>query len=142
EHPFRVLPGEEVHELVGADQEQRLAPVARPEHVHRALVRIGFDFVVGEAGLRKLQPRPGVELYLLVAGPFGNEHDQVVEAEMLLSCTRQREVTVVRRVERTAEQARHWTSRISPSTSTSSPLRAPAASSAAASSSWSEGTSP
>jgi GTP-binding protein len=41
-----------------------------------------------------------------------------------------------------AEQACHWTSRISPSTSTSSPLRAPAASSAAASSSWSAGTSP
>ena len=105
-------------------------------------MRIEHDLVVGKRGLRELQPRVGVELDLLVAGPHGDEHHEPIEPEVLAGRADEGDVSVVRRVERAAEEAGHWTSRISPATSTSSPLRAPAALSAAASSSSSTGTSP
>src|SRR5712691_9069952 len=38
EHALRILPREEVAELVGADQEQRIAPSPGAQHVHRARV--------------------------------------------------------------------------------------------------------
>src|SRR5713101_7539958 len=142
EHALGILPREEVRELIGPDEKQRFEPPPRAEHVHRALVRIRLDAVVGKGSSRKLQPRLGVEPDLLVSGTLGHEHREVVEIEVLPGRTRERQVSVVRRIERAAEQACHWTSRNSPPTSTSSPLRAPAASSAAASSSSSAGTSP
>ena len=48
-----------------------------------------------------------------------------IEIEVAHGCLGECDVTVVRRVERAAEEAGHWTSRTSPPTSTSSPLRAP-----------------
>src|SRR6266508_4053764 len=140
---LRILPREEVAELVRADQEQRIAPAPGLEHVDRALVWIELDFTVREGGLREPQACVAVELDLLVSRTDGDEDDDFLEVEPLFGGLRQGEVSVVRRVERAAEEACHWTSSMSPpSTSTSSPVRAPAAFSAAASSSSSVGTSP
>src|SRR6266516_3469203 len=138
---IRVLPRQEVPELVGTDEEDRVAPAAGLQHVYGALVRIELHLVAGKRGACELEPGVGVELYVFVPRPRGDQHDDLV-AELLIRGVRQRHVPVVRRIEGAAEQGRHWNSSTSPSSSTSSPLRAPAAWSAAASSSSSFGTAP
>src|SRR3954471_18182521 len=142
DHPFRILPGEEICELVCADEEERIVPASFLQQVDGALVGIELDLVVGECGLREFQTRLGAELDFLVPWTHGDEDRELVEIEVPPGCFGECDVSVVRRVEGAAEQSRHWTSRTSPSTSTSSPFRAPAAFSAAASSSSSSGTSP
>src|SRR5262249_61385507 len=106
------------------------------------LVLIELALVGGKRGPRQPQSCRGLELNVLVPGPFGDEDDEAAEVELALGRTRKSDVAVVRRIERPAEQTRHWTSMTSPATSTSSPLRAPAAFSAASSSASSSGTSP
>src|SRR5437879_188746 len=84
--------------------------------------------LLGHRGARKSEPRPGVELHPLVAGLRGDEHDELLQPKVAYGGVREREVPVVRRVERTAEQARgHANSTISSPRSTSSPALAPAA---------------
>ena len=142
DHPFRILPREELCELVCADEEERIVPASFHQQVDGALVGIELDLVIGERGPRELQARLGAELDLLVPRIHRDQNRELVEIEVPPGCVGERDVPVVRRVEGAAEQSGHWTSRTSPSTSTSSPLRAPAAFSAAASSSSSSGTSP
>src|SRR5437588_246635 len=141
EDAVRVLPVEEVAELVGADQEHGVAEAAVAEHVDGALVLVELDATVREGGAREAKPVRGVELDPLVARALGDEDDEVVEGELLLGGARQRDVAVVRRVERPAEETDHAYSTISSPRSISSPRFAPAALSAASSSS-SPGSSP
>src|SRR5205814_9112050 len=98
--------------------------------------------VVRKGGTRKLQPRLRIEHDVFVAGTRGDEYDELVEPELFLRRASECDVTVMRRIESAAEQARHWSSSSSSATSTSSPLRAPAALSAASSSSSSVGAWP
>src|SRR6266540_1109988 len=141
DNALRILPGQEVAELVGADQEERIAPAPRLEHVYGPLVGIELDLVVRERGPDEAEAGIGIELHLLVSRPHRHEDDELLP-EALLRGPRQRKVAVVRWIERPAQKSGHSTSSTSPSTSTSSPLRAPAALSAAVSSSSSEGRSP
>src|ERR671937_889838 len=53
EHAVRVLPVEEVAELVGADQEHRVVEPAVAEHVDGSLVRVELHATVGEGGARE-----------------------------------------------------------------------------------------
>ena len=64
-----------------------------------------------------------------------DDHHDPLEAELPLGGVRERDVAVVRRVERAAEQADHSHTSVSSPISTSVPVRAPAALSAASSSS-------
>src|SRR5919109_408086 len=122
EHPVWILPLQEPAELVGAEQEERVVPAALAQHVDGALVP--------------------VELDALVPRSLGDEHDEVVETELLLRCPSKRDVAVVRRVEGPAQQARgHASSTTSSPRSISSPGFAPACLSASSSSS-SPGSSP
>ncbi len=79
------------------------------------------------------------QLDLLVRRVAADEHLEAVELELLDPAARELEVPVVRRVERAAEEADHSNTRVSSPTSTSTPLRAPAARSACSSSSGAGG---
>src|SRR5437588_5576962 len=137
-----ILPLEEVAELVGSDQESGVLPLAFAKRVDGSLVLVELDAEFRERGARKSEPRPGVELDALVAGLRGDEHDELLQPEVAHGGEREREVPVVRRVERPPEQARgHANSTISSPRSTSSPALAPAAFNASPSSS-SSGSSP
>src|SRR5438105_2232534 len=136
EDALRILPVEEVAELVGSDQEDGIVEAALPEHVDGALVFVELDTAIRKGGAGEPEPGVGLELHLLVARPSGDEDHEVLQAELLLRGVGEREVAVVRRVEGPAEQtSRHASSTTSSPRSTSSPGRAPAAFSAAASSS-------
>src|SRR5438128_6787479 len=142
EDAVRVLPVEEVAELVGADQEHRVVEAAVSQHVDGALVLVELNSKARKGSACEPKPRRRVELDLLVARSRRDEDDEVVEAEPLLRGARQRDVAVVRRVERPAQQADcHASSTVLSPRSTSSPVLAPAALSAASSSS-SSGSSP
>src|SRR5205807_1993713 len=131
-----ILPLEEVAELVGSDQESGVLPLAFAKRVDGSLVLVELDAEFWERGARKSEPRPGVELDALVAGLRGDEHDELLQPEVAHGGVREREVPVVRRVERPPEQARgHANSTISSPRSTSSPALAPAAFNASPSSS-------
>ena len=142
DHALGVLPAQKVAELVGADQEQGIVPVARAQGVDGPLVLVDLDLIVGECGSRQASAGLGVELDVLVTRFRSDEDRERVERESLLRSLCERNVSVVRRVERAAEQADHSTTSSSPPTSTVSPLRAPAAFNAASSSASSAGASP
>ena len=136
EHRLRLLPAREVEELVGADEEHRVAPRALTEHVDRTRVVVEHDLVRREGEPRELEPRLGRGVDVLVARVGDDDDHDPLEAELPLRRVRQRDVAVVRRVERAAEEADHSLSTsVSSPTSTSVPFRAPAARSAASSSS-------
>src|SRR5438128_915948 len=142
EDAVRVLPVEEVAELVGADQEHRVVEAAVAQHVDGALVLVELDPAVGEGGAREAKPVRSVELDPLVARALRDKDEELAQAEVLLRGPRQLDVAVVRRVERPAEEAdAHAYSTISSPRSISSPRLAPAALSAAPNSS-SSGSSP
>src|ERR671922_826964 len=143
EHAVRVLPVEEVAELVGAEQEERVVPATLAEHVDGALVLVELDPMLREGGPRKAEPRFRVEVDPLVPRPRRDQHDELVEAELLLRGPRKCDVAVVRRVEGPAEEpGGHASSTTSSSPrSISSPRFAPACFSASSSSS-SSGSSP
>ena len=126
EHRLRLLPREEVDELVGTDEEQRIVEALRTEQVDRARIRVEAHVVVGERCARELEPHVGREVDVLVAGPLRHEHDEAREREALLRAFGERDVARMRRVERAAEQA-YCHSSVSSPISTSSPSRAPAA---------------
>src|SRR5205085_1104884 len=107
EYTVRILPVEEVAELVGADQEDRVVEAAVAEHVDGALVRVQLDPPAGEGRPGQTKPRRRVQLDPLVTRPLRDEDDEVVEAELVLGGARERHVAVVRRVERPAEEADH-----------------------------------
>src|SRR5919109_437588 len=143
EHAVRVLPVEEVAELVGAEQEERVVPATLAEHVDGALVLVELDPMLREGGPRKAEPRFRVEVDPLVPRPRRDQHDELVEAELLLRGPRKCDVAVVRRVEGPAEEpGGHASSTTSSSPrSISSPRFAPSCFSASSSSS-SSGSSP
>ena len=69
EHPFRVLPRQELRELVGADEEDRIAPAA---FASRSTVRSCGSSTTsssGNAARASCSRVVGVELDLLVTGP-------------------------------------------------------------------------
>ena len=93
------------------------------------------DLADGEGKLREPESRLGRQVDLLVARVGDDDDHDPLEAELPLGSVGKRNVPVVRRVERAAEQADHSITRVSSPTSTSLPLRAPAARRAASSSS-------
>src|SRR3954447_11228969 len=95
DHPFRILPGEEVCELVCADEEERIVPASFLQEVDGALVAIELDLVLGECGLREFQTRLGAELDLLVPWTHGDEDRELVEIEMPPGCFRECDVSVL-----------------------------------------------
>jgi hypothetical protein len=143
EHRVRFLPGQEVAELVRADQEERIGPVAVPQQVDRPRVPVEADVLVRERGARELEPGFRIDVDALVPGSGSDQDDEVRQLEMRLRRLRERDVTEMRRVERASVEGGgvqpYSQSRVSPPTSTSSPFRAPAAFSAASSSSESGG---
>src|SRR5919198_1607138 len=104
EDALRILPGREVTELVGADQEQRVAPTSRTQRVDRSRLLVELDVVVGKGGPCEVEPRAGVLDDVLVTGQRGYEHDEFLEPELPLGRLCERNVAVVRRVEGAAEQ--------------------------------------
>ena len=71
-----LLPGEEVAELVGADHEERVVELARPEQVDRSRVWIEPHVVVGERRPRKLEADLGGREHALVPRRLRDEHDE------------------------------------------------------------------
>jgi hypothetical protein len=134
EDHLRLLPRQEIAELVGADEEERIGPVPVAQRVDRARVVVESDFVVRERCASELEARGGVELDALVPRIGDDEDDEPDEGEPPLGLARERDVAVVRRIERPAEEPGQRNSRTSSPISTSSPRRTPAARSASSSS--------
>ena len=137
EHPLRLLPGREVGELVGADQEDRVVVAGRFERVDGVACSSSSTVASSSANAseRHREAVAGRGLRRLVRR-IGDDGDvQVVEAEVLHGGPCEREVTEVRRVEAAAEDAGYCHSRVSSPISTSWPLRAPPLLSTASSSS-------
>src|SRR5205085_12047482 len=90
---------------------------------------------------RQLEPGLDGHVYSHVRRIRGDVHAQVIEVEALPRRLGEKDVSVVRRIERAAEQARaaHGSSNVSSPTSTSEPFRAPTARSASSSSTSSGG---
>jgi hypothetical protein len=131
EHTVRILPRQEVRELVRAYEEDRvgepmLATLVRAQRVHRVGVSFGMDLGTGEAGEREPRELEALlerELGLLVAGIEDDEDEELLDVEALERSLHQRHVAVVGRIEDTAVETCH-------SYSTWSPGRTPAARSA------------
>src|SRR5919201_4706943 len=107
EDRVRLLPVEEVRELVGADQNERIVPPARAQHVDRALIGIELDLVLGKRGARESQARVGVDRNVLVNRTRRDEDDELLERKLLVRGARELDVTLVRRIEGAAEQPCH-----------------------------------
>ncbi len=85
------------------------------------------DRLGGERGARQLEAHLGRRVHILVARGRGHGHDHLVQVERLPRRLHERDMPVVRRVERTAEEADHGTnSNDSSPTTTGVPRRAPA----------------
>ncbi len=143
---LRLLPGEEVGELVRADEEDRIVEVERFERVHRPRERVERDLGHAErieCQLREEQAQPGRRADLLVPGILDDTHEQPVELERRDSSAGERDVAVVWRIERPPEHADAHGCHSSSSSpiSTRVPGRTPAPRSASSSSSPS-GASP
>ena len=105
------------------------------ERVDGVLVQLRLDGAEPcEREPRQLEPVLGGSHGLLVPGCDDHGHVEAVEAQALHRRAGERDVAVVRRVERAAEDA-YCHSSVSSPISTSCPLRAPAALSTASSSS-------
>lgn len=143
-HLVRRLPVEEVGEAVCTDQEDNLAPaLAGPAN---GLVRVrGLLAVdvqardldarhVGEGSFGQAKPRFGIHERLLARGLPADRDDEPVEPEVVDRRAGEGKVAVVRRVERSPQQACHESSSTSSPTATSSPVFAPALRTAASSS--------
>src|SRR5436190_7053148 len=135
QHRVRLLPRQEVAELVGADQEQRLRPAALAQRVDRPRVRVELHLVTGKGDAREREPRVRVEFDTLVAGIGDDEDHEPLEPEVPLRALDHRDVAEVRRIEGPAEEADQRNSSTSSPTTTSSPSLTPAAFSAASSTS-------
>ena len=96
---------------------------------------VEHDFADGERELREPEPRLGRQVDILVARVGDDDDHDPLEAELSLGGVRERDMPVVRRVERPAKEADHSHTSVSSPISTSVPVRAPAALSAASSSS-------
>ena len=122
----------EVGRLVGADDEESL--LAASDRLGRERMGVEPDLQVGESRLRHLQPRLGIGDDPAVPRVLLHPDLELVDRQLVACRLRERDVSQVRRVERAAEDPLHPSSTSSPSISTSSPVFAPAALSASASS--------
>jgi hypothetical protein len=112
-----LAPGEEVRELVGADEEDHVSPLLRCEADGVDGVRGAAAFQLeageddprqtGERCLGQAETALRVELGRLVRRRPGDHDDEAPQAEALHCRAREREMPVVRRVERPAEDADH-----------------------------------
>src|SRR5262249_60716057 len=75
------------------------------QRVDRAFRRVELDHIARKRGPRQLEPDVGRCLDLLVAGVLGDEDAKLTEPELFLRPLRERHMTAVRRVERSAVQA-------------------------------------
>ena len=108
EHVIGLVPGQEVAELVGTDQEHRIGPLGmRPQRVDRARVCVEKDLVGRERGPGQTKPYVGRRIDVLVAGVGDDEHNEPVEPELGLRAPCQLHVSAVRRVEGAAEDPDH-----------------------------------
>ena len=80
-------PGEEVRELIGADEEDRVVAVAR-DRVDRVRVLVAHDVVVREREPREAEARVHRRRDRLVGRVGRHEHAQGIEVEMLASPSR------------------------------------------------------
>ena len=149
---FGPLPGQEIGEAVGADEEERLAPaVAHPAH---GLERVGGlgpvdvdprDLGARDAGERCLgEPQPDLRVRRdRLPGRAAGRRARAAGRGRSARCPPARAPGAhVRRVERPAEQPDQLSSSVSSPTTTSSPRLTPAARSARSSSSGSAGGRP
>ena len=104
EHPVRLLPGEEVRELVGADHEERIVELARPEQVDRARVRIEPTSSSGNAARASSRRDLGAARTRPCAPAPPRRARGAGQVEVRLGRPRDRDVAVVRRIERAAER--------------------------------------
>src|SRR5207247_4678309 len=140
----RVVPAVEARPVVGADDEEDVAVALRrptdgvdgvrgPGPVE--LVARQLDLrQLREGRLREAVADLGRRPDLLARRVAGRDHDEAVEVEALDGRPRNRDVTVVRWIEGTAEEAGQTHSWASPAISTSVPFFTPAATSARSSS--------
>ena len=106
ENAIRAHPGRKGGELVGAEQEEGIVEPERLERVDRAGERIERDLGLvdrreRELGERSLTSRRRVDV--LVAGVGHDTDEQPIEPEVIDRLPRERDVPVVRWVERAAE---------------------------------------
>src|SRR5439155_7164649 len=123
QHLVRLLPGGEGGALVCADDEHRVAEVPAPDGVDRERVLVEHDLrrKPREGLLREPEARLGVGHDRSVRRPGRDQNHQAVDRQPLQRGAGERDMTVVRRIERAAEDPGHWNSSASPATSTSSP---------------------
>src|SRR5919201_94948 len=93
EDRIRLLPIVEVGELVCTDQDERIVPPARAQHVDRALIGIELDLVLGKRGARESQARVGVDRNVLVTRTCRDEDEELLERELLVCGARELDVT-------------------------------------------------
>jgi hypothetical protein len=139
---LRLLPGVERLPLVGADHEHRVLELLVAKEIDRVRMRIRSHLHAGhvrkgQAG--ELEPGPGVQHRRLVAGALGDQHEHPIDAELAQRSLGERDVTQVRRIERSAEKRRPQSVTVSSPISTSAPGFAPTARSASSSASRSGG---
>ena len=119
EHALRPLPVEKRCELVGADEEDRIVEPERLERVDRPRERVESDLGAGDGGERDLaSARAGRSRSppRACARVLDDAHEQAVGPEVVDRSEGERDVPVVRRIERAAEDARM---------PASTPIRAP-----------------
>src|SRR5215203_4958935 len=128
-HLARFPPAREALPLVAAENEVRAIQLCRSQEVHRE--RMVVEPYFAEPPQRDLG-QVAADLRVcddaLVAGPLGDQDEQPLGAELIPGALRERDVAEMRRVEHAAENCGgHERISVSPSTSTSAPVFAPAA---------------
>src|SRR5205814_1431772 len=118
----RVLPVLEQRPLIGAHDEGRVSEMTVAHGVDGECVRVELDLRVGKRGLRELQTGFCIGDDASMPGLLGDQDDQPVQRYGLERRLGEFDVTVVRRVERTAEETDHESSTTSSPIATSSPF--------------------
>ena len=100
---------------------------------------VDLDLPPGKSRPRERDPGLDRAVDVLVPRVGHDHHHDLAEPQLVLGRVRERHMADVRRVECAAEETGHSSTSVSSPTSTSLPVRAPAARSAASSSSWGGG---
>jgi hypothetical protein len=100
EYLLGLAPGEKVPELVGADHEHRIVEPLGTEQLHGARVGVEANVVGRKGSTRQRQPILGGRLDRTVPGPFADEDDELVRAELLSRGLGEGDMAEMGRVER------------------------------------------
>src|SRR6266540_3455382 len=107
EHGVRLLPAQEIGELVGTDEEDRVGVRAVAQEIDRAGVVIELDVIAGKGGAGEREAVGRTCVDTLVARVGDDEHDDPLGVEALPRLLDQGDMTQMGWIERAAEQSSH-----------------------------------